>query len=204
MEKGCTKCKDIKPLDQFDKDKNRSDGLYPSCKACRKSIASSYYTDNKDKVKCSHRNWYSKSYIKKSRPRQTKAEKAQKKREYYLRWYAHNSGRSNARYRSDLSYRLRAALRARLVIAIKNNQKSGSAIRDLGCTIEELKLYLESKFQPGMGWENWGRYGWHIDHVIPLSAFDLTDPVQLRLACHYTNLQPLWAADNLLKSNKVL
>lgn len=80
--------------------------------------------------------------------------------------------------------------------------KSGSAIRDLGCSMEELKVYLESKFQPGMSWDNYSFTGWHIDHIIPLSSFDLTDPEQFKQACHYTNLQPLWAEDNFKKSNK--
>lgn len=54
-----------------------------------------------------------------------------------------------------------------------------------------------------MSWENYGKNGWHLDHIIPLSAFDLTDPEQLKIACHYTNIQPLWARDNLVKSNKI-
>ena len=70
---------------------------------------------------------------------------------------------------------------------------------DLGCTIPELKQYLESKFQEGMTWENWGVHGWHIDHIIPLSSFDLTCREQFLKVCHYTNLQPLWAKDNLSK-----
>jgi len=66
-----------------------------------------------------------------------------------------------------------------------------------------LIAHLESKFQEGMSWENYGKNGWHLDHIIPLSAFDLTDPEQLKIACHYTNIQPLWARDNLVKSNKI-
>jgi hypothetical protein len=54
-----------------------------------------------------------------------------------------------------------------------------------------------------MTWENWSKYGWHIDHIKPLSSFNLTDYEQLKMACHYTNLQPMWAKDNLIKSNKV-
>lgn len=92
-------------------------------------------------------------------------------------------------------------MRSRLLQSINTNAKSGSAVTDLGCSIDELKKYLESKFQPGMTWENIGE--WHIDHVKPLSQFDLTIREQFLEACHYTNLQPLWAADNLKKSDQV-
>ena len=103
----------------------------------------------------------------------------------------------------DLNFKLRNNLRIRLYKALKNDQKVGSAVSDLGCTIEELKKYLESQFKPGMTWENWSRYGWHIDHVVPLVHFDLTDPKQFKKACNYTNLQPLWAQDNLSKGDKL-
>ena len=107
------------------------------------------------------------------------------------------------RYKNDSNYRISCVLRARFRAAIKDNTKNGSAVKDLGCSLHEFKQYIESKFQPGMTWDNWSRNGWHIDHIKPLSLFDLTDPEQLKQACHYTNLQPLWAKDNILKSNKV-
>ena len=69
--------------------------------------------------------------------------------------------------------------------------------------MEELKIYLESKFLPGMTWDNWSKDGWHIDHVVPLASFDLTNKEQFDKACHYTNLQPLWAKDNLSKSDRL-
>lgn len=95
--------------------------------------------------------------------------------------------------------RLRSLLRNRMFYALKGKAKPDSAIRALGCTVEELRRHLEAQFQPGMTWENWRRDGWHIDHVRPLASFDLTDPEQFRAACHYANLQPLWAPDNLSK-----
>ena len=116
-----------------------------------------------------------------------------------------NETRRQARKRAtDLNFRLRATLRSRLLCAIKADQKVGSAISDLGCSVEELKTYLESKFQPGMTWENWGRGSacWNIDHIIPLVAFNLTDRDQFLAASHYTNLQPLWEKDNLSKGGK--
>ena len=87
--------------------------------------------------------------------------------------------------------------------AIKGNSKQGSAIKLLGCSISELKFYLEGKFQEGMSWDNWKSDGWHIDHAIPLAYYDLQDKNQLALACHYTNLQPLWAKENISKGAKI-
>lgn len=103
---------------------------------------------------------------------------------------------------TDIEYRLRYLVKARLG-RIKYS-KSIKTIEWLGCSMSELKLHLESKLTQGMNWENYGLYGWHIDHVIPLSSFDLTDDIQLKVACNYTNLQPLWAKDNLVKSNKII
>jgi len=100
---------------------------------------------------------------------------------------------------NDINYKLSELLRNRLRMALKGNQKKGSAIRDLGCSIKDFKAYLQSKFQPGMTWENHGISGWHIDYIKPLAEFDLTDPVEFKKACHYTNLQPLWAYDNFTK-----
>ncbi|MCT7549827.1 MULTISPECIES: hypothetical protein [Arcobacteraceae] len=96
-------------------------------------------------------------------------------------------------------------LRARISTIIRQKmqgkRKVGSAVKDLGCTLMELMDHLESKFQDGMNWENYGE--WHIDHIKPLSMFDLTNEEDFKIAVHYKNLQPLWAIDNLKKSNKV-
>jgi len=108
------------------------------------------------------------------------------------------------RRKTDIQYKLTEILRCRLSDALKNNYKSGSAIKDLGCTVDKLKLHLESKFKLGMTWDNHGVHGWHIDHIKPLSSFDLTDRNQLLQACHYTNLQPLWAKDNIAKKDKIV
>lgn len=104
----------------------------------------------------------------------------------------------------DPAFRIITCLRSRTCRALKGNFKSGSAIRDLGCSIDFLKSYLEAKFLPGMTWKNHGRgHGnWNVDHIKPLASFDLTNPEQFKQACHYTNLQPLWAIDNIIKSDK--
>lgn len=106
--------------------------------------------------------------------------------------------RKKNREKVDLNYRLANRLRHRFNTAVKG----GGAIDYLGCSIQEFKKYLEARFQPGMTWDNWTKDGWHIDHIKPLSKFDLSDPNQLAEACHYTNMQPLWASDNIAKGNK--
>lgn len=85
---------------------------------------------------------------------------------------------------------------------LKKNRKTGSAVRDLGCSIKELKQRLESQFQPGMTWDNYGVY-WHIDHIVPLASFNLTNREELLKACHFSNLQPLTVRENLKKGEKV-
>ena len=86
-----------------------------------------------------------------------------------------------------------------MIDALNGNYKSGSAVRELGCSIEEFKKYIESKFQPGMTWRNHTRRGWHIDHVRPCKSFDLQKISQQCECFHYTNLQPLWWRENLSK-----
>lgn len=106
--------------------------------------------------------------------------------------------------KTDIQFKLRCNLRTRLCNALKafNIQKRVSSVEDLGCSLEDFKKHIESKFLPGMSWSNWSRNGFHIDHIRPLASFDLTDPEQQKQACSWTNLQPLWAKDNLSKGAK--
>jgi len=106
--------------------------------------------------------------------------------------------------KTDLQRKLSAHLRTRLYMAVKKGTKRGSAVRDLGCSVSELKDYLEGKFRSGMSWDNWRHSGWHIDHIKPLASFDLTNREEFLIACNYTNLQPMWAKENLSKSDKLV
>lgn len=105
----------------------------------------------------------------------------------------------------DPLFRLQQNIRTRICGALSKAGalKGSRTLKLVGCTAMELRTYLEKKFLPGMTWGNRGRHGWHIDHIIPLAKFDLHDPVQRASAFHYTNLQPLWAEDNLRKSDKI-
>jgi hypothetical protein len=80
--------------------------------------------------------------------------------------------------------------------------KKSKTFEIIGCTPEFLKEYIEKQFIKGMEWSNHSVYGWHIDHIIPLSSANTEE--EIYKLCHYTNLQPLWAENNLKKSNKIL
>jgi len=106
-------------------------------------------------------------------------------------------------YKTNPNYKLAKNLRSRLTTALKHGRgaKSASTLQLLGCTVDELKVKLESRFHPGMTWDNYGE--WHVDHIKPCASFDLSDPAQQQLCFHWTNLQPLWALENLQKSDKL-
>lgn len=104
--------------------------------------------------------------------------------------------------KQDINFVIKKNLRSRFSFGLKNNEKQNSVLKYLGCSIEEVKIYLQSKFQEGMTWDNYGIKGWHIDHIVPLERFDHTDESQIYEAWHYTNLQPLWWQDNLRKGIK--
>jgi hypothetical protein len=110
------------------------------------------------------------------------------------------------RIKSDLNFRLRNRIRARIQNALKSNNtyKSSYTIELLGCSIKEVRKYIESKFTKGMTWDNWSNDGWHLDHIIPVAFFDLTDIEQQKRCFHYTNLQPLWAEENRKKHDKII
>ena len=109
------------------------------------------------------------------------------------------------RRNEDILFRLICCLRSRLrsVMKYKNTKKCKKTLELTGCTLEFLYNYLELKFTKGMSWDNYGKFGWHIDHIIPCSSFDMTNPEEQKKCFHYTNLQPLWWLDNLKKSNKM-
>jgi hypothetical protein len=80
---------------------------------------------------------------------------------------------------------------------------TSSKLKYVGITAHELKQHLEGQFKDGMTWDNWSPSGWHIDHIRPLASFDLTKEDEREKAFHYSNLQPLWAKDNLSKGNNL-
>lgn len=100
----------------------------------------------------------------------------------------------------DPSFKLLQNCRTHIYKVLKGNIKSKKTKELLGCTVEELKRYLSNKFVDNMSFENYGK--WHIDHIIPCASFDFSKPEEQAKCFHYTNLQPLWAIDNIKKGAK--
>ncbi len=141
---------------------------------------------------------YSKDLVKKIR-----AQKNKEKRKIYKQERIEKTRIwEKNRYKTNINFRLTKLLRTRLRQALKGIDKSDLTLELIGCTIDELKKHLESKFEPWMSWENQGRGGWDIDHIIAMSKFDLKCPVQQHACCHWSNLQPLGHIANMKKGTK--
>ena len=125
-------------------------------------------------------------------------ERARESRQAYIRQYEKH------RKQNDPAFRLRKNMARRLNNSILKQfgKKATQTSQLIGCTVTELRQHLEVQFIDGMTWDNYGRHGWHVDHIRPCASFDLTDPEQQRQCFHYTNLQPLWAVDNIRKGAK--
>jgi hypothetical protein len=194
----CPKCKRDLPLSGYTRNKHRKDGLCFSCRECMHAYLLKYKDKAYHITKERHKRYREKnreSILK--RTRDWNIDHKDEIREYKRVWIAN-------KLNEDINYKISQAIRHRIYLAFKENSISKRTVFLLGCSIEELKHHLESLFLPGMSWENWGRGQncWHIDHIMPLSMFDLTVEEQLLTACHYKNLQPLWEFDNLSKGAK--
>jgi hypothetical protein len=108
---------------------------------------------------------------------------------------------ANKRRHEDLNFRLKNNLRSRVVRSLHNNCKSAHTAELTGCSIEELRGHLEKGFKAGMNWDNYGK--WHIDHILPCASFDLTKAEEQARCFHFSNLQPLWARENMAKGDKL-
>ena len=128
----------------------------------------------------------------------------EKVREYKKKWKKNNKElllkKQKERLKTDPQYKLTRRLRKRIWDVLNKEYKSKKTLELLGCTIEEFKKYIESKFTKGMSWDKMHLI--HIDHIKPCISFDLTNPEEQAKCFHYTNLQPLWAIDNLKKGAK--
>jgi len=246
--KKCTKCKEVKPLEDYNTSKRRKDGRVSDCKLCRKrdrlknkdrikQVKARHYQANKEIVKAKRKEYYkiNRDLILKSQ--KTYNEKTQKERKAYKKkYYSENklnindkckyyyqinqleiierqkeynrnnresiNSRIRERRTNDPLFRLTNNLRKRTweSFKYKNINKNSRTHEMLGIEWKDLKVYIEAMFTDGMTWDNYGE--WHIDHIYPLSK--AKDEKHLKELCHYSNLQPLWAEDNMSKGDKIL
>jgi hypothetical protein len=188
--KNCIWCKQDKELTEFHKRSSRKDGLDYYCKSCVSEKSKAYREKNKDALK------------------ERKKIDYEKNKEHYSRykreWKRKNRERLNEKnrkyFKENPVQRFISSFRGRMWKFLNGySGYKGKTQKALGCSPEELKAHIESKFKKGMSWENYGE--WHIDHIIPLNcASDFDDIFTLS---HYSNLQPMWWNHNLMKGTKM-
>jgi hypothetical protein len=185
----CSKCKFEKDVCEFRKDKTKSDGIYSSCKECKLK----WRRENKELTNLSNK--------------RSRDKNIEKHRSYNRSYQKNNREKINDkmvnRRKNEPIFKLKTLIRSRVWNFLNHNNitKRNKTFEIVGCSPEFLKEYLEKQFTKGMSWELMGQHI-HIDHIIPLSSAKTEKEVYILF--HYTNLQPLWSKDNLIKSNKIL
>lgn len=205
--KKCSRCYETKEFAQFNKCKSAKFGLHNHCRQCQKHVRKEWYELNKEteRVKSAEHSKSDKAKAqRKRRYSQNKEVILKVNRERRSTPHARNLANiaRQKRMRDSLSFKLSVYLRSRIRVAIIGKSKSASTFELLGCSYDELIIHLENQFKDGMTWDNYGQFGWHIDHIRPCASFDLSDFEQQKICFHYTNLQPLWWRDNLSKGSK--
>lgn len=201
----CGRCQENKKFEEFNKSKRGRFGYHNHCRSCQKEVRRKWYLNN----------------IETAKQKSSETSKSEKAKAYRReRWKRHKSTLSpinNARRRTEEA-RIKARKQREQWYSIPHNRISHNlrtrirkAIKGyrydqceslLGCSFENLKLHIESKFIKGMTWNNYGE--WHLDHIIPCSFFDLTKEEHQKICFHHLNLQPLWRSDNISKNNRIL
>jgi hypothetical protein len=225
----CSKCRETLPLESFEfrKDSNTYRKTCRKCRNQRKRRANlspdrlkkvrerdneshkqrrrnfgesvrkkerDWYKKNKSEVLTRNATWRRENWEKVYNQRMESGSYRRGKRKWY-----HRKGKNNLQF--VISERLRGRLRAALKNqGISSEKRAESALNLVGCSIEELKAYIEEQFTEGMSWENYGE--WHIDHIRPCASFDMSNEVEQKECFHFLNLQPLWASENLRKGSR--
>lgn len=223
--KTCTMCNTEKAINAFYINRHTSTGYMAACKECVDKKNKEWRENNTEAYKKALKKHTFKNKSKKAiYDKEYRQKNIDKIKEYKRRQYIEYKKEIDAglrekqvkdkeRYReyfrkrreTDISYKLRCAVRGRLRGYIKGKSVSKKVIELTGCNMEELRNHIESQFKDGMSWDNYGGYrnnGWNIDHIKPCSMFDFTKEEQLKECFHYTNLQPLWWNENISKGNK--
>ncbi len=208
----CRLCEKKKLFTSFYKKKGGAFGLDARCKICVSLYHKQHFQKNKSKILLKRKNYITKYRdLNKDRISEYNQKYYAKNKEQILKYKSSKFYRKHSREyeknkrQNDILYRITGSLRSRLNQAIKNNKKHGTTKELIGCSIKFLKKYLSKLFQQGMNWENYGKGGWHIDHIIPCASFDLTDPKQQKnvfIILIYSHCGLLTISENLIRYYK--
>lgn len=223
--KKCSKCNQVKEVCFFSKNNKTKDKLHCSCKECDKEK----YFKNRERNILNMRDYKKNNpeklkeyYLKNQENYKQYRESKKDLNKFYMKDYYLNNLEKRKKYleltkekrnlkrniyqkersKSDSLFKLKIYVRNRIGFYLKKNNitKRNNTFKIVGCSPQELKIYLEKKFNNGLNWDNYGE--WHIDHIIPLSSAKTEE--ELYKLCHFTNLQPMWALDNIKKGSKIL
>ena len=206
----CSSCKLPKSLNEFHKYKNSKDGYTHRCKECV-SRKKKLPTDSKICTECKISKGLHEFNIRRS-GRLGKSSICKSCFSIKLKNYKIKNKEKYRKYANDYKKKTKASnplfklvcnMRCRIYDFLNGRkiQKNNTSFVIIGCTPQELKLHLENQFKPGMSWENYSYEIWHVDHIIPLCSAKNED--EIYKLCHYTNLQPMWAKDNMKKGSKI-
>jgi hypothetical protein len=227
-DKKCQKCFKIKDLCLFKRDSRIKNGIASICKECDNILSRNYQKKNIEKVLIRNKKWINENKDRiKSRRISNSAVLNERRRLKYLKDENHREKlkeasrlrRQNPKHRqkilakqrerrkeklkSDPYFRMVMNLRRRFLLTLHGRYKEAPTRALVGCSWEELRRHLESKFRDGMTWENYGKF-WHVDHISPCKSFDLSVKENQHKCCHFSNLQPLLRLENLRKGGKEL
>lgn len=200
--KRCTQCGSFKSFSDFHIAKDKTSGYQNHCKECAHKKRKTYYENNKQDSIQKSIEWKSnnKDRVSELRKIQNSKSEQKEKNRNYVKQRRHNDPRFKLRanFSNLLSYHISKTSHT----CLRKRERSWENI--VGYTLDDLRKNLESKFQEGMTWENYG--DWHIDHILPDSSFSYTsfEDDEFKKCWSLNNLQPLWAKDNLTKSNKII
>lgn len=216
-EKVCQRCKQLKAIDEFPINRDKPDWRGSRCKPCNTAIKDEWRKKNPEKARAASlrqaaktknkpddaRLKYSRKYYKTHKEVQARRT-AEWKNKNRPKYNAYMASYHKAKMQSNPSYAFAVKIRSKIRLLLSGYQKTSPTEQLLGCKIADLKKYLESLWEP---WMSWGNYGgkdgqWCIDHIMPVAAFDLSQPEEQKRCFHYSNLRPLCVKKNREKSHK--
>lgn len=206
--KSCGHCLELKTYKHFTKCKTGRFGLHNHCRSCQKKCRHEWYLLNRKTELIASR-----EYQKTDKAKAAGKKRYERDRERILLENRNRRKTPHARNLANIarnkiwnenpSFRIAVDIRGSIRRAITGLPVSKAKLIRIGCSVEELRKHIESKFTKGMTWNNYGYRGWHIDHIVSCKNFDLTKRKQQLKCSHYSNLQPLWMRDNMSKNHRL-